>query len=93
MESIVHVLSLALMLVFALGVLGCAITIPICAFKFFAILFEPGEPQPEIAGYRLVPVYQGAEPASAPAPPAPQVTTALPAQPPPPRARGAAAGK
>ena len=33
-----------LMVIFALGVAGCLITIPMCAFKFFAVLVEGTHP-------------------------------------------------
>jgi uncharacterized membrane protein len=40
MQAIAHVLFLVLIVVFAIGAIGCAITIPIVAFKFFSVLFE-----------------------------------------------------
>ncbi len=88
MESATQLAATLLMGLFALGVIGCAITIPICAVKFFAILFEHSE-QPEVPGYRLVPVYANAEPAAAPAP-ADAAESKTP--PSPARARAAAAG-
>ena len=33
------------MILFAIGVIGCAITIPLAAIKFFAVLFEKDEPE------------------------------------------------
>lgn len=86
MESVAQVGSILLMGVFAVGVIGCAITIPICAAKFFAILFERSEEPPLVAVYASTPVYQSAEPPPASSP----VAADKPA---PPRARGAAAGR
>ena len=37
MEILVHILQA----LFFAGFVGCAITIPICAWKYFAVLFEP----------------------------------------------------
>lgn len=36
-----------LMYIFALGALGCAITIPLAAYKFLAVLFEKDKPESE----------------------------------------------
>lgn len=63
MESATHSTAAVLTVLFALGLLGCAITIPVCAIRFLAILFERGE-QPEITGYRMVPVYANTESAA-----------------------------
>ena len=44
MEHLIHILEAALIHilqgVFVAGMIGCAITIPICAWKYFAVLFE-----------------------------------------------------
>ena len=44
MGNLFHVLQSALIHivqgVFVAGMIGCAITIPICAWKYFAVLFE-----------------------------------------------------
>jgi hypothetical protein len=53
MEFPAHHGAILLMVLFALGVLGCAITIPICAVKFFAVLLERGEEPPHTAGHDL----------------------------------------
>jgi hypothetical protein len=37
-----------LTLVFAVGVIGCLMTIPLAAYKFFSVLFEKDSDQPEI---------------------------------------------
>ncbi len=37
-----------LTLVFAIGVIGCLMTIPLAAYKFFSVLFEKDSDQPEI---------------------------------------------
>ncbi len=37
-----------LTLVFAIGVVGCLMTIPLAAYKFFSVLFEKDSDQPEI---------------------------------------------
>ena len=36
-----------LTLVFAIGVIGCLMTIPLAAYKFLSVLFEKGSDQPE----------------------------------------------
>jgi hypothetical protein len=45
MEQLAHLLLRFLVLVFAVGAVGCAITIPIAAYRFFSVLFEPDEPE------------------------------------------------
>jgi hypothetical protein len=35
-----HILVKVLTVLFAIGVAGCAVTIPIVAWKFFSVLFE-----------------------------------------------------
>jgi hypothetical protein len=40
MSSILIPVAYVLMALFAIGVAGCAIAIPIVAFKFFYVLFE-----------------------------------------------------
>lgn len=40
MQLLSHAFFGFLMLLFGIGVLGCAITIPMAAFKFFSVLFE-----------------------------------------------------
>lgn len=40
-----HIIAWPLMILFAIGVIGCAITIPLAAIKFFAVLFEKDEPE------------------------------------------------
>jgi hypothetical protein len=69
MEFLAHKGAILLMGLFALGVIGCAITIPICAIKFFAILFEPGEEESKMEAHGLMPLYHGAEPTDASPPP------------------------
>ena len=36
-----------LTLVFAVGVIGCLMTIPLAAYKFFSVLFDKDSDQPE----------------------------------------------
>jgi hypothetical protein len=64
MESVTQVGAHLVMGLFALGVIGCAVTIPICAAKFFAILFEEDAEQSQSAGFQVMPVYQSTEPAA-----------------------------
>ncbi len=40
MHAVEQVFFYFLMVLFGLGVLGCALTIPLAAFKFFSVLFE-----------------------------------------------------
>jgi hypothetical protein len=40
MQPLIHVLIVLLVVLFSIGAIGCAITIPIVAFKFFSVLFE-----------------------------------------------------
>jgi hypothetical protein len=87
MHSATQAAATLLMGLFALGALGCAITIPICAVRFIAVLFEGGDQEFQIAGYRLVPVRESEEPAAASLPVGPEATNATH------RSRGAAAGK
>lgn len=58
MGSAAHAGAILVMVLFAVGVIGCAITIPICAVKFFAILFENTEEQSQLAGHGEIPLYQ-----------------------------------
>ena len=37
-----------LTLVFVIGVIGCLMTIPLAAYKFFSVLFEKDSDQPEV---------------------------------------------
>lgn len=60
METLAHHGAVVLMVLFAVGVIGCAVTIPVCAIKFFAVLVERSEEAPQ-AGYGVMPVYQSAE--------------------------------
>ncbi|HWR15519.1 MAG TPA: hypothetical protein VN577_11875 [Terriglobales bacterium] len=43
MEVFERILFGFLMVLFGIGALGCAITIPLAAARFFAVLFEKGE--------------------------------------------------
>jgi hypothetical protein len=36
----------AMMVLFAVGVIGCALTIPMAAFKFLSVLFEKDQDEP-----------------------------------------------
>jgi len=66
MDSAAQTLALLVMALFAAGVIGCAITIPVCAVKFFAILFEDDEEQSNPAAFAAVSPYpQTAVPAAA----------------------------
>lgn len=40
MQALEHIFFGILMVLFGLGVLGCLLTIPMAAFKFFSVLFE-----------------------------------------------------
>jgi hypothetical protein len=50
METLSHHGAVLLMILFAAGVIGCAVTIPICAIKFFAVLLERSEEPRQTAG-------------------------------------------
>ncbi len=39
-----HVVGLVLTIIFAIGVAGCAIVIPLAAWKFFSVLLEKDTP-------------------------------------------------
>jgi hypothetical protein len=43
-DAILGVLFKILTIFFVVGWIGCAITIPICAWKFFSVLFEKDPP-------------------------------------------------
>jgi hypothetical protein len=45
MDAFYHILSKTLTVLFAVGVAGCFITIPIVAWKFFSVLLEKDEPE------------------------------------------------
>ena len=40
-----HILVKVLTVLFAIGVAGCLVTIPIVAWKFFSVLLEKDEPE------------------------------------------------
>jgi len=40
-----------LVVLFAIGWIGCALTIPMAAFRFFSVLFEEDEEQPPQTDY------------------------------------------
>jgi hypothetical protein len=46
MDAFFHVLSKVLTWLFAIGVGGCLITIPIVAWKFFSVLLEKDDVEP-----------------------------------------------
>jgi hypothetical protein len=46
MAHIGNVFFGALMVLFAIGAIGCALTIPMAAFKFLAVLFEKDQEEP-----------------------------------------------
>ncbi len=45
--GVMTVLLRILQFMFYMGVAGCALTIPIVAYKFFSVLFEKDEDQPQ----------------------------------------------
>jgi len=77
--------GLLLMALFAAGVIGCAITIPICAVKFLAVLFEGHEEQPKTGAYGNMPLY------ATPAATQPEAPAEEPSPPRPPQRRGSGA--
>ena len=46
-----HVLAWILTVLFAAGVAGCALVIPLAAWKFFSVLLEKGTPEDEQSRY------------------------------------------
>jgi hypothetical protein len=44
------------MVLFGIGALGCAITIPIVAFKFFSVLFEKDAEEQSYQEYEVTPL-------------------------------------
>lgn len=48
-----HLLAWPLMVLFVIGVIGCVVSIPIVAAKFFSVLFE--EDVPKQAGQQVQP--------------------------------------
>jgi hypothetical protein len=52
MDAFFHALARVMTVIFAIGVAGCMLTIPIVAWKFFSVLLEkdaehPEEPRPQ----------------------------------------------
>jgi len=43
MDAFFHILARVMTVLFALGVAGCLVTIPIVAWKFFSVLLEKDE--------------------------------------------------
>jgi hypothetical protein len=43
MDALLHILVRILTILFGIGVVGCLITIPIVAWKFFSVLLEKGD--------------------------------------------------
>lgn len=41
MDSLTHILGKVLTVIFAAGVIGCALVIPLTAFALFRVLFQP----------------------------------------------------
>lgn len=46
MVHVGHAFFGALMVLFAIGAIGCALTIPMAAFKFLSVLFEKDQDEP-----------------------------------------------
>lgn len=55
MEHLGTILFGILMVLFGIGWLGCALTIPMAAFKFLWVLFEKDEEQPPQQEFRATP--------------------------------------